>query len=79
MQITINVDDQTGQITVEADGQAPYSCESPEECLEYLGGLLTGGGSAEEAGGGEAMPSGDMAAMWDEEAAKRPQNPSLMA
>lgn len=79
MQITINVDDQTGQITVEADGQAPYSCESPEECLDYLADVLGGGGgSPEGAGEGEPMPSGDMAAMWDEEAAKRPQNPSLM-
>lgn len=69
MQITINVDDQSGQLTVEADGQQPYSCESPQECLDYLEGLLTGGEPAEEAGEGEAP---DMKAMWDQEAAKRP-------
>ena len=78
MQITINVDDQTGQITVEADGREPYSCESTEECMDYLEGLLTGGEPAEEAGEGEPMPSGDMAEMWNEEAAKRPGNPNLM-
>lgn len=58
MQITINVDDQSGQITVEADGKEPYSCESTEECLDYLEGLLMGGEEPAEA-------------MWNEEAAKR--------
>jgi len=58
MQITINVDDETGQMTVEADGAEPYACESAEECLEYVEGLLQG-----DEGGAEAM--------WNEEAAKR--------
>lgn len=78
MQITITLDEQTGGITVEADGREPYQCESSAECLDYLEGLLTGGEPAEEAGEGEPMPSGDMAAMWNEEAAKRPTNPNLM-
>lgn len=78
MQITITLDEQSGQPLVEAEGREPYSCESPEECLDYVEGLL-GGEPAEEAGEGEAMPSGDMAAMWDEEAAKRPPQANLMA
>lgn len=78
MQITINVDDQTGGITVEADGREPYACESADECLDYLEGMLKGEEAAEEAGEGEAMPSGDMAEMWNDEAAKRPSNPNLM-
>lgn len=75
MQITINVDDQTGAITVEADGREPYSCQSTEECLDYLEGLMTGGEPAEEAGEGEEM---NAATMWNEEAAKRPPQPGLM-
>lgn len=79
MQITITLDEQSGQLTVETDdGRPPYQCSSAEECMDYLEGLL-GGEPAEEAGEGEPVPSGDMAAMWQEEAAKRPPNPSLMA
>jgi len=78
MQITINIDEASGRITVEADGREPYECSSSEECLDYLEGLMTGGEPAEEAGEGEAMPSGDMAEMWNEEAARRPSNPNLM-
>lgn len=79
MQIIINADEATGQITVEAEGREPYQCQSAEECMDYLEGLLTGGEAAEEAGEGEEMPSGDMAAMWNEEASKRPANPNMMS
>lgn len=70
-QITITMSDD-GQLTVEADGQEPYQCSTTEECLEYVEAMLKGEESTDE------MPSGDMAAMWDEEAAKRPENPNLM-
>lgn len=76
MQITINVDEATGKITVEADGREPYACESAEECLDYLEGMLKGEEPAEEAGEGEEM---NAATMWDEEAAKRPPQPGMMA
>lgn len=75
MQITINIDEASGQISVEAEGREPYMCESTEECLDYLEGLITGGEPAEEAGEGETP---DMAAMWNEEAAKRPSRPGFM-
>lgn len=65
MQITITVDQETGQITVEADGKEPYMCESTEDCLEYVEGLMAGG----EMGAEE---------MWNEEAAKRPAEPPMM-
>ena len=68
MQITINVDEATGQITVEAEGQEPYQCQSSSECLEYLKSVMP------QVGEGE--PS--MEAMWDEEASKR-QQPGPMA
>lgn len=76
MQIVINVADD-GQITVEADGQEPYMCETTEECLEYVEGLMPGGEEPEpEEEAEEAEP--DVAAMWNEEAAMRPKNPNLM-
>lgn len=84
MQITINIDETTGQMSVEAEGQEPYMCESLEECLAHVEALITGEPveNTEEAGEMAApeaeMPQGDMAAMWDEEAKKRPPNPSLM-
>lgn len=78
MQITITIDEASGRITVEADGREPYECSSSEECLDYLEGLMGGENEAEEAGEGEEMPSGDMAEMWNEEAAKRPANPNMM-
>lgn len=81
MQIIINIDEASGQMSVEAEGQAPYMCESLEECLAHVEALITGEPveEAEEAGEMEAaMPQGDMAAMWDEEAAKRPANPNMM-
>lgn len=67
MQIVINMADD-GRITVEAEGQEPYQCESAEECLQYLGQILGAGGAAE-------APE----AMWEEEAAKRPPQPGMMA
>lgn len=75
MQIVITADEQSGQITVEANGREPYRCESAEECLDYLEGLLTGGEPAEEAGEGEQPAQ----AMWAEEAAKRPPQPGIMS
>lgn len=79
MQITINVDEASGQITVEAEGQEPYECSSPDECLEYLSDMLKGEepnepGQEQE----EAEPSGDMAKVWNQEAAKRPKRPTFM-
>lgn len=78
MQITINVDEATGQMSVEAEGMEPYMCESVEECLEHVEQVLRGGEMDEEADAAAEMPQGDMSAMWEEEAAKRPPNPSLM-
>lgn len=69
MQITINVDEASGQITVEAEGQEPYQCTSTAECMEYLKSVMPQVGEGEE-------PS--MEAMWDEEASKR-QQPGPMA
>ena len=48
MQITINIDEASGRITVEAEGQKPYECSSPDECLEYLGDMLKGEEPAEQ-------------------------------
>lgn len=79
MQITINIDEASGRITVEAEGQQPYECSSVDECLEYLGDMLKGEEANEPGQEMEAAePSGDMAEMWNQEAAKRPQNPNLM-
>ena len=77
MQITINIDETTGQMTVEAEGQEPYVCESLEECLAHVEALITGE-PVEQAEEAEEMPAGDMAEMWDQEAAKRPPNPNMM-
>ena len=74
MQIVINVADD-GRITVEADGREPYQCETTEECLEYVEGLMPGDEGLEPAEEAES----DMAAMWNEEAAMRPRNPNMMA
>lgn len=81
MQITINVDEASGRISVEAEGQEPYECESPRECLEYLGDLLMGEDQGEpyQAEEGAELEGMDAAAMWDEEAAKRPPQRGLMA
>lgn len=75
MQIVIN-QAEDGRITVEADGREPYACESAQECLDYLQGLLMGENAAEEAGEGEEP---DMAAMWNEEAEKRAETARGMA
>jgi len=80
MQIVIMAEE--GQITVEADGAEPYQCSSIAECSEYIKGLLAEAGIPEEPpseAGDEAMPQGDMSAMWEEEAAKRPVQANLMA
>lgn len=64
MQIVINIDEASGRITVEAEGQEPYECSSSEECVQYLK---------------DVMPQvGDAQSMWDEEAAQRSQ-PGQMA
>lgn len=73
-QITITLADD-GQITVEADGQEPYQCASSEECLDYLEGLI--GDETQEREQAE-MAGMNAAKAWNEEAAKRPQNPNLM-
>jgi hypothetical protein len=77
MQITINIDEQSGQITVEAEGQKPYQCQSPDECLEYLSDMIKGEEPNEPNQEQEAAEP-DQQAMWDQEAAKRSQ-PGLMA
>jgi hypothetical protein len=77
MQITINIDEQSGQITVEAEGQKPYQCQSADECIEYLSDMIKGEEPNEPNQAQEAAePSPE--AMWDQEAAKRSQ-PGLMA
>lgn len=80
-QITITVGDD-GKITVDAqeDGQPagkPYECSSMDECLAYVKSIMTeeGGESPEEQA---SEPAEDYSAMWQQEAAKRPQNPNLM-
>lgn len=79
MQIVINVDEASGRISVEAEGQEPYECESPRECLEYLSDMLMGEESNEPDQAEEAAePEMDAAAMWQEEAAKRPPQANLM-
>lgn len=62
--ITITIADD-GRIVVESEGQEPYTCNSSEECMEYLEGVIGGEANGEEA-------------MWNEEADKRSQ-PGLMA
>lgn len=76
--ITIEIDD-AGRPTVSVDGKEAYQCESIDECLEYLRDMLKGEEANEPGQEAEpSEPSGDMAAMWDEEAAKRPPQPGLM-
>ena len=74
-QITITQADD-GTLSVEADGAEPYQCQSAEECLDYVEGLLSGGEEQEEPA---EMAGMDAAAMWNEEAAKRSPQASLMA
>lgn len=77
MQITINIDQQSGQITVQAEGQQPYQCKSADECIEYLSDMIKGEEPNEPNQEQEAAePSA--ADMWQQEAAKRSQ-PGLMA
>ena len=81
-QITITVDDD-GKITVDVqeDGQPagePYACESMDECLDYVRSVMSEeqGEPAEEQG---SEPAEDYAAMWNEEAKKRPKQSAMMA
>lgn len=75
--ITITQDDD-GRLSVQSDaGGEPYECESPEECLEHVAGLLAGEPMADEAMDEAAMgeePMGEeaYAQAWNEEASKRP-------
>lgn len=78
--ITITQDD-SGQLNVqvEQDGQAagePYSCESPDECLEYVGDQLAGNEEpADEEAASEPAEQDERAAYaqaWNDEASKRP-------
>lgn len=84
MQIIITAED--GRITVEADGKEPYMAESAAESIDYVEGLLAEAGMAEAPpteAGEEAEEAeeleGDMAEMWNEEAAKRAPQRNLMA
>lgn len=82
--ITIEMDDD-GLITVmvEGDGVEPetLTAESADDALEMARERLMGE-EAEEADepAGMDQEEGEMdaAAMWDEEASKRPKNPNLM-
>lgn len=75
--ITIEIDD-AGRPTVSVDGKEAYQCESIDECLEYLSDLLKGEEANEPGQEAEtAEPSTED--MWNEEAAKRPKQPGLMA
>lgn len=70
--ITITLEDD-GRITVEAEGQEPYQCESSDECLQYVEGVMREEqGEAPGPEGAEASEP-DMATMWDQEATKRSQ------
>ena len=73
MQITLEIDEQTGSATVSVDGGEPQQYASADEALESieaeLAPLMNGADEPEE----------DGAAMWDEEAAKRPPQSNLMA
>lgn len=76
--ITIEIaDDGRASVTAEMDGGEPEMMEfdTAEAALEAVEGML-----APEAAEAE-MPEGggDMAAMWDEEAARRPPQMGLMA
>jgi hypothetical protein len=74
--ITITQDD-SGQLMVDVDqdGQPvgePYSCESPDECLEYVGEQLAGQEPAEDMLEPAEPAADDYEKTWNEEAAKRP-------
>lgn len=65
-QITITMEDD-GRIIVESpEMDEPYMCESVEECMDYVGQMLSGGEMNEEQ-------------MWNEEAAARAPQPGMMA
>ena len=70
--ITIEIND-AGEAAVTVDGGEPQQFASVDECLQYLSDTLTG----EESGEAEDAPSAE--AMWDEEAARRPAQPNMMA
>lgn len=77
-QITITMADD-GRITVESpDMEQPYTCDSVDECLEYVSDMLKGE-EANEPGQAEEAAEPSMEAMWNEEAAQRPAQPNLMA
>lgn len=77
-QITITLEDD-GRIIVESpEMEQPYECESIEECKQFVSQMLD-----EEAGESpeEQMGEGkeNYAQMWNEEAARRPAQPGVMA
>ena len=77
-QITITVGDD-GKLTVEtSEGGEPYQCQSPDECLQYVGMILK-----EESGESPQEQSTEgpenYGKMWEQEAQKRPPQPGLMA
>ncbi|NBT76518.1 MAG: hypothetical protein EBT15_11270 [Betaproteobacteria bacterium] len=75
--ITITMADD-GTLTVDSpDMDQPYQCESVDECLEYVSDMIKGEESNEPYQA-EEKAEPDVKAMWNQEAAKRPQNPNLM-
>jgi hypothetical protein len=69
--IVIEIDD-AGAATVTVDGGEPQSYETPQEALGAVEALL-------EPAEAEEPEEMDAAAMWNEEAAKRAPQASLMA
>lgn len=78
MQIIIDVDEETGRATVEMEGAEPHECESLAECLDYIEQAMGAEPAEEGAEMDDEEAAPDMAAMWDEEAARRPAQPGLM-
>lgn len=73
--IVIEIDD-AGAATVTVDGGEPQSYDTPQEALDAVEAMLE---PAEVEEPGEAEGEMDAQAMWDEEAAKRPKTPAMMA
>ena len=72
-QISITLQDD-GRIIVESpEMEQPYECESIEECKQFVGRML------DEEAGEEQMGEENYEQMWNEEAARRPAQPGVMA
>ena len=77
-QITITLEDD-GRIIVESpEMEQPYECESIDECKQFVTRMLD-----EEAGESPEEQAGEgpenYEEMWNEEAARRPMQPGMMA